>query len=174
MIKKIDKVVHRATGVLFAVSFVGLIAIILLIAADVFMRKVMQSTVLGAYEICERMLMCIVFAGLAYTESEKGHIYITMLISKFNRKLRFIIFGLMQLCSTVIALYLAYASFLQTTISFRTSTVTTVLLIPLYPFYAFEAICMVVFGLALLWSAIKSFAAVGSSSLAEEIQSSWS
>ena len=174
MIKKIDNVVNRVCSAFGVVSAICLVGVIILVTIDVFARKFFQATVPGAYEITERTLMCMVFAGLSYTEAARGHIAVTMLLSAFNRTAKFVIYAIMQLAGSVISFYLAYAAYTQTGVSFKTHTTTTVLLIPLYPFYAFETLCVAVFALVLLWYFIKSIIAIKNDSIADEIQSAWS
>ncbi len=173
MLKKIDRAFSGLCGVFGVISVLCIVGVIVLITVDVVIRK-FGGNVKGAYEITERLLMCSVFSGLAYTESKRGHICVTMLLGAFPRAVRFVIFGLMQLASSAMSFYVAYAAYSQTLVSMKTKTCTTVLQIPLYPFYAVESVCMVLFGLALLWAAVKSFAAIRNDALAEEIQGSWS
>jgi len=174
MIKKIDNVVKKVTGVLGVVSTALLVCVIVLIAIDVTARKFFASSVSGAYELTERALMCLVFAGMSYTESRKGHISVTMLIGSFGRTVKFLVFGIMNLLASAAAAYLAYAAYAQYGVSLRSGTVTTVLMIPMYPFYLFEAICVAIFAAAILWSAIMSFIAIKNDELAADIQSAWS
>ena len=174
MVKKIDTILKKITGVFGGISIVLLICVIVLITIDVVARKFFASTVPGAYELTERALMCLVFAGLSYTESGKGHINVTMLINVFGRTAKFLVFGIMNLLGAATAFYLSYAAFVQFGISHKTNTVTTVLLIPLYPFFLFEAICALVLGITILWSAITSFIAIKNDTMAEEIQGAWS
>lgn len=173
MLKKIDRVLSKICGAFGVISVLCLVGVIALITVDVVIRK-FGGNVKGAYEITERLLMCTVFSGLAYTESKRGHICVTMLLGAFPRAVRFAVFGLMQLTSTAMSFYVAYAAYSQTLVSLKTKTCTTVLQIPLYPFYAVESVCMVLFGVALLWASVKSFAAIRNDEMAEEIQSSWS
>lgn len=173
MIKKIDKVMKRLCDIFGVASAAFLVGVIILIAIDVIARKVFHSNVSGAYELTERALMCMVFAGYTYTEYHQGHINVTMLINAFGRVGKFIAFGVMQVCSTTICFFLAYAAYVQVGISLKTMTTTSVLLIPLFPFYMFELVCMTVFGLALLWATIKTFAAIGSDEIAEQVTSTW-
>lgn len=171
--KTIDKIMNKITGCFGLVSALCLLGVVIMVTADVIMRK-FGSSVKGAYEITERMLMVFVFAGLSYTETKKGHIYVTMLIATFPRAIRFLVFGLMQLGSTVVCGCAAYAAYAQTLVSLKSGTCTTVLMIKLYPFYAVECVCLVVFALSLLWACIRSFRAIGNEELSAEIQSSWS
>lgn len=173
MLKKIDKVFDKVCGAFGVISVLCVLGVIVLITVDVVIRK-FGGNVKGAYELTERLLMCMVFAGLVYTECKHGHICVTMLLGALPRALRFVIFGLMQLGSAATCLYLAYASYLQTGVSLKTGTCTTVLQIPLYPFYAFECLCMVVFGVTLIWASAKSFTAIKNNEQAEEIQGYWS
>lgn len=173
MFKKIDAVLSRITGVVSLVSYLGFLAIMLLIVVDVVLRKLSGSGITGAYEMVERILMCGVFAGFAYTQSLQGHVHVTMLISHFPAKLRFIVFGLTGIISSFAAFALSYAAVYQASYSFSAATRTGVLGIPLYPFFWIEAVCMAAFGIALLWDAFKSFAAVGNKELAAQIQSNW-
>lgn len=172
MLKKIDRVFEKVTGVLGVISALCVLGVIVLITVDVLYRK-MGGSVPGSYEITERLLMCAVFAGLAYTENRQGHIYVTMLVGALPRGIRFLVFGFMRLVCMVMSFYVAYAAYIQTGVSMQTGTCTTVLLIPLYPFYAIECVCMIFFGVTLLWAGIKSFSAIRNDAAAEEIQSSW-
>ncbi len=174
MIKKIDKIVKSVAMVVSWISYIGIFFIMFLIVIDALLRKFAASGVTGSYELVERSLLCIVFAAFAYTQSHEGHIQITMFISKFPRVMRFIVFGIADLIAALGAAATTYAAFLQVQVSMQAGTQTSVLQIPLYPFYIVEAVCMVVFTLVLLWSTVKAFIAVKNDELCEEFQSQWS
>lgn len=171
--KTIDKIMNKLTGCFGIVSALCLLGVIIMVTVDVVMRK-FGGNVKGAYEITERLLMILVFSGLSYTETQKGHIYVTMLIAAFPKTIRFLVFGLMQLGSAIVCGCATYAAYAQTLVSLKSGTCTTVLMIKLYPFYAVECICLAVFSITLLWACIRSFRAIGNDELSAEIQSSWS
>ncbi len=173
MFEKIDKGLSRITGIVSIISYGGFLAVMLLIVVDVVLRKTIDTGVKGTMEMVERMLMCAVFAGFAYTQSLQGHVHVTMLISHFPAKARFAAFGVTGIISAAAAFVLTYAAVYQANVSYSMSTRTGVLGIPLFPFFWVEAVCMAMFGVTLLWEVIKSFAAIGNQKLAEEIQSSW-
>lgn len=173
MIKKVDKVVHGITGIVSIASYVGFLAIMGIIVVDVVLRKLTSSGITGSYELVERVLMFAVFASFAYTQSLQGHVHVTMFVSKFPAKLRFVVLGLTGLLSAFAAFLLAYAAVVQANDALRKSTMTGVLGIPLFPFFWIEAVCMAAFGLALLWDVVRSFAAIGNQEVAEEIQANW-
>ena len=106
MLKKIDRFFSGLCGAFGVISVLCIVGVIVLITVDVVIRK-FGGNVKGAYEITERLLMCSVFSGLAYTESKRGHICVTMLLGAFPRAVRFIIFALMQLASSAMSFYVA-------------------------------------------------------------------
>ncbi len=173
MIKKIDRALLGFTTTVSLVSYVGFLAVMLIIVVDVLQRKITGTGINGAYELVERILMCGVFAAFAYTQSLRGHVHVTMFISKLPSKPRFLVFGLTGILSSMGAFALAYAAVLQAQYSMSAGTMTGVLQIALYPFFFIEAICMAIFGLTLLWDVCKSFIAIGNKDVAEDIESSW-
>ena len=172
--KIIDKVVSVLTSIVSTLSYVGFLAIMALIAVDVFLRKFFRGGVTGTYELVQYLLMCGVFASFAYTQSLRGHVHVTMFIAKFPKHLRFIVYGLTGVFSTVAAVVLTYAAAIQTNYSMTAGTKTGVLGVPLYPFFAVECFCMGVFAVTLAWDVVKSFIALGNQEVADDIQSSWS
>ena len=173
MLKKIDVVVSRITSAICYVSYVAIVAIMLLTVADVFMRKVLLRGILGSYELVERMLLIMIFAAFAFAQTQRGHVHVTLFITKFPRVIRMLIFGILGLLSTGTAVFCGIALIEQVKFSFTARTVSPVLLIPLYPFFAIAMVCMFVFAITLFWDTIKSFAGIKSDELAADIQKSW-
>lgn len=173
MIKKMDSYLHKLTSGICLVSYAAFIAVMIIIVLDVALRKITQSGIMGTYEIVERALMCGVFASYAYTQSEHGHVRVTMFISKLPGRLRLVVNALTYIISSAGAFLLTYAAVLQGNYSQTASTMTGVLHIPLFPFFWIEAVCMAVFGIALLWEVIKSFAALGNKEIAQELTADW-
>lgn len=157
--EKIGKFIDRITFIVSLVSYGGVIAIMLLNVVDVLMTKTLNRSFTGAYEISEVLLLCTVMASFAYGQSKKTHINITLIIRIFPRALKFFVFGLMELLSTGTAFAVGYAAVVQAHSSMVKGAVTSVLLIPLYPFYYIEAIAMFVFSLALFYDTVLLFIA---------------
>jgi len=171
--KKVDKIFSGLTSVVSVVSYVGFFAVMMIIVVDVLLRKIGGSSINGAYELVERTLMCGVFASFAYTQSEHGHVRVTMFFSKLPRAIRFIVNALTYLLGAVAAGALSYAAYIQTIYSSSVGTKTGVLGIPLAPFFLIETACMAVFIVVLLWDAVKSLAAITDQELAENIMKDW-
>lgn len=173
MMKKIDKGISLLTGIVSTVSYIGFLAVMAVIAIDVVMRKMFGNGITGAYEIVQYVLMCGVFASFAYCQSLRGHVHVTMFISKLPAKPRFLVYGLTGLLSTIAAIALTYAASVQANYSFTAGTKTGVLGIPLYPFFWVECFCMAIFAITLFWDVVKSIMAMWNQEAAEDIQSSW-
>jgi TRAP-type C4-dicarboxylate transport system permease small subunit len=170
---KLGKIVNKATFIVSLVSYAGVVAIMLLNVTDVLLTKLATKPISGAYEITESLLLCTVFASFAYAQSKKAHINMTILINVFPRVLKFLIYGLMGLLSAAVAAVVGYAAVLQAASAIDKGTVTSVLMLPMYPLYYVEAAAMFIFALSLLYDAALSFAAVFSKKHAELVTSSW-
>jgi TRAP-type C4-dicarboxylate transport system permease small subunit len=158
-LKKNGTFIEKITFVVSLVSYGGVIALMLLNVVDVLMTKALNRSFTGAYEISEVLLLCTVMASFAYGQSKKTHININLIVRIFPRFLKFFVFGVMELLSTVTAFALGYAAVVQAQSSMVKGAVTSVLLIPLYPFYYVEAIAMFVFSLALFYDVVLIFIA---------------
>jgi TRAP-type C4-dicarboxylate transport system permease small subunit len=170
---KVGKIIDRITLVVSMISFSGVLAIMILNVADVLMTKLFAKPITGAYEITEILLLCTVMAAFAYGQSKKSHINMTLIIKVFPRPIRLFIFGLMGLVSTGTAAVVGYAAILQAESAISRGMSTSVLFIPMYPFFYIEAIAMFIFALALLYDAILAFAAIFNKKLEEIVTSTW-
>ena len=170
--KRFENVLGKCTKVICYISFVGLLAIMLLNVADVFMAKFF-TPIIGAYEITSRLLLCTVFAAFAYAQTKKSHITMTLIVARFPKTLRFVLFTLMSYLSVVMAALLTYAALYQGNVAREGGTTTDILFIPLYPFFYIQAIAMTAFTVTLLFDAILSTIAIFRGDFAEHVAESW-
>lgn len=173
-VKNLSEHIGKFTKAVGCISFVCVIAMMLINVADVVMAKLIQQRVIGAYELTQRLLMCAVFTAFAYGQSKKAHINMTILIALFPRALRFTLFTLMSILSVIAAGAMTYAAFVQTGVSIDSGYMTEVLYIPLYPFYIVETLAMAIFTLALLYDTVLYAIAIFRDDYAEMIQADWS
>ena len=170
--KKIEKKVGKFTKIICYISFAGIIAIVLLNVADVFLAKVYKP-ILGTYEITQRLLLCTVFASFAYAQTKKSHINMTILIERFPRAVRFTLFTITSILSVFAAGALTYAAFYQGGVSMGIGAATEVLYIPLYPFFYIQALAMAAFVVVLIFDAVMSFIAIFKEDFAQYVMSLW-
>ena len=172
--QKFHTAVSRFTQAIALISFVCVMAMMLMNVVDVIIGYLFNTHVLGAYELTQRMLMCAVFTAFAYGQSKKSHINMTIVIVHFPRPLRFILFTLMSILSVLAAGAMTYAAAVQTGVAMNTGYMTEVLYIPLWPFYVIETAAMALFTLALIYDTVLSAIAIFREDYAQLIQAEWS
>ena len=170
---KIGNIVNKITFVMSLVSYCGVVAIMLLNVVDVVMSKTHNKSITGAYEITEVLLLCTIMASFAYGQTKKMHINITIFIKYLPGAIKFLIFGIMGFLSAGTAAVLGYAAILQAQSAITKGAVTSVLMIPMYPFYYVEAIAMFIFAIALLYDALLAFAAMFIKKFEETVTAGW-
>ena len=172
-VKKISAGMEKFTTVVGYFSFICVILMMLMNVGDVVLNKLINKNIIGAYEITQRLLMCAVFASFAYAQCKKAHINMTIVIEKFPRALRFIVFTLMSLLSVVAAGAMTWAAYIQTLDCIAKGYVTEVLYIPLWPFFVVEIIAMAIFTVTIIYDTILYVIAIFRDDYAEMIQKDW-
>jgi TRAP-type C4-dicarboxylate transport system permease small subunit len=103
---------------------------------------------------------CAVFASFAYAQTQKSHINISMLVDLFPIKAKMFCMFITGFLAACTAFFIAYAATRQARTALASNYTTAVLQISLYPFYWIEFLCMAVFGIVLLYDAIKCLLAI--------------
>lgn len=149
-VKKVSKflafLVNGISNGLGVVSGITILAISLIVTADVVMRYLFNSPFLFAGETCEFLLALVVFAGLGYTFQRGGHIRIDLITrrlpSRFRYWIRVATFG-----TAIIYLFMLtwqVSLFIKESYSFNRES--TVLLFPIW----IPQLAMLIGALALL------------------------
>ena len=97
----------------------------------------------------------------------------TLLISRFPRAPRFVIFTLTSYLSVIMAALLTYAAYYQGGVAKTGGTTTDILFIPLYPFFYIQAIAMTAFTVTLFFDAVLATIAIVKKDFAEHVMASW-
>ena len=124
---------------------------------DVILRKVSSLSILGSYEMTEMGMVIVVFFSVALLQTKKGHVRVDMLLNKFPERARAAVDGAMHAVGAFIIVLMSYAGFIQMLKQFHTGTTTAVLFMPLFPFYLFMGIGLVLFAIVLVTDAIAYF-----------------
>ena len=134
-----------------------LLSIMLLTACDVSMRYFFGSPIDGAFDVTE-YLMVVVFAfALPYCTIQKDHVKVDILTERFPKKLRVFIDAFTTAISFILFSILTWQTLVSSQGQFEDHIVSSVLLIPRYPFYAllfFGYLCFAVILLAELFALI--------------------
>ncbi len=172
-VKKISAGFEKFTTAVGYLSFICVIAMVVLNVGDVLLNKIANKNILGAYEITQRLLMCAVFASFAYAQSKKAHINMTLIIAKLPRALRYILFSLMSVLSVVAAGAMTWAAYIQTLDCIAKGYVTEVLYIPLWPFYVVMILAMAIFTVTIIYDTVLYIIAIKRDDYAEMIEKDW-
>jgi len=152
MIKK----VHAISAVLNGVGAGVLVLMMFLTSADVFMRFVFNRPIMGAFGLTELMMVVTVFFALAYTESQKSHIGVDLLIDRLHRRAQAVTDSFTSLLSLGIISVIMWQGALFAHASFLSGEHSAVLEIPLFYFKALVPFGALVLNLEILISLIHS------------------
>lgn len=170
---QITIVTDKVCQYLSVFSMVTIVAMMIMVCADIVLGNIFKMPIAGLYEVCQVFLTTLVFSSWAYTQTKHGHIHVVMFVSKMPQKLRFISFALTSYLSTVVMGIACYAVFKQILVVFRSQECTGTLMIPYWPFYIFEMLAFGLLTIVLLRDAIKATIAIWNQEFAEEIQATW-
>ena len=167
-IRKMRRTVDRFSTIVSYISFFAIIAMMLLITADVLMRKLFNAPITGSYEIVQYIQVVVVFASFGYTQTLKMHVRVTLFSGLLHWRVRTVLNGLWELICAAGAGVCGYAGFVQAKYLMEKGFSSDVLKFPLYPFYYFEGVMMFIFALIILADGIRYFAAAGDKEYAHE------
>ena len=143
----IKKGIQRINFYLCLVGMFLLIPMMLLTAADVIGRAVWARPIPGAVEICSYMLAIFILLGVAYTHQVKGHVRVSMLVSRLPERAGLILDSMTTLLSLFILSILAWQGWV---VGIEERTVSDMLRIPQLPFRLLVSVAGVFLCLELL------------------------
>lgn len=155
------------------VSMILIAAMMVIMFVDSMLGLFLNYRITGIYELVQCMLLVVVFASWAYTQTVHGHIHVTMFVGMMPQKLRFTCFSITSLISVVTMFFGCWGVGKGILEKYASREITATLMIPHWPFYALETVVFALFALVLLGDTVKSFGAIFDKEYADEIQSSW-
>ena len=154
---KINKVAQFAESKIYALSrIMGIIAIAVLVAMmlftvlDVFLRAFFNHPIPGDVEVIERSMVCVGFFGLAWCALRGMHIKVDLVVGFLPKRVQGIIDIFNYLLGLFLCIFIVWFSFLESIANLEMKTVTSILRVPLFPFYWFVTVGYGVLGLAIL------------------------
>jgi TRAP-type C4-dicarboxylate transport system permease small subunit len=152
----INEKLRIASTILSRVGAVALIAMMLLTATDV-VGRMFNSPVLGALELTEYLVLIVILTMLSYTQAEKGHVNVDLVVRNFSPKTQLII----DICTNIICLLLmgliAYKGYYYALDAMEAGVASPNLYIPKYPLAFFMVLCTGVMCLEFLRTLIELF-----------------
>lgn len=108
--QSLEKVIFPFSRWISVVAMIAAVAMMLLITVDVFMRRVLNSPILGSYEIGKVLLVIVVFFGAAYVMTVRGNVMVDTLARLYPRKLQQIVSGIAHFLSLLIVALICWQS----------------------------------------------------------------
>ena len=127
----IKKWIQRINFYLCLVGMFLLIPMMLLTAGDVIGRAVWARPIPGAVELSSYMLAVFILLGVAYTHQVKGHVRVTMLVSRLPKRAGLILDVVTTLLSLFMISILAWQGWV---VGIEERTVSDMLRVPQLPF----------------------------------------
>ncbi|MFC1883256.1 TRAP transporter small permease [Thermodesulfobacteriota bacterium] len=87
-LSSISNKLGRISALLAYVGAASLFAMTVLTTADVVGRYFFNSPITGALEVTEFMVLILIFSFLAYTQSQKTHVSVDLLVAIFPEKIK--------------------------------------------------------------------------------------
>jgi TRAP-type C4-dicarboxylate transport system permease small subunit len=148
--KAIDKLQTFLAGIGAVVSAALIFGMMTLIFIDVAGRFLFNNPIFGSYEVVQMGMGLLVFYALPYAQYKKGLVRVDFVINYFPKLPRKILWVIGDLISTCVCYALAYACYLHAAGTLAVSGAkTSVLMMPLYPFYYVASAGLLLFALIL-------------------------
>jgi len=125
------KTVQRCTRYVSYVGMILLVPMMLLTSAEVVGRAVWSRPIPGSMELSSYMLAVFILLGIAYTHQVKGHVRVTMLVSRLPAKWGVAVNILTSLLSMFIVAVLTWQGWV---VGIEERTVSDMLRVPQFPF----------------------------------------
>ncbi len=158
ILEKADRCIALLTKILFAIAGIGLVAMLVLIVADVVGIKVLSHPVPGGIEIVSFLAVIAVAFAVGYTQVLRGHVAVDFIVDQFPRRVKLAIDVLMTFFSVCLFGLMSYYSVKYAAKLSATSEVSMTQKIPFYPFVYAMAGCFMVTFLTLTVDLVKAIA----------------
>jgi TRAP-type C4-dicarboxylate transport system permease small subunit len=132
-----------------------LVPMMLLTASDIIGRAVWARPIPGAVELSSYMLAVFILLGVAYTHQVKGHVRVTMLVSRLPKRAGLLLDVITTLLSLFIISILAWQGWV---VGIEERTVSDMLRIPQLPFRLLVSVAGLFLCLELLidlWASVE-------------------
>jgi len=166
VVRILEKVANLLSYKIVFVAAAILTAMMLLVAASVFMRYLFNNPMLGDIELVEFMMVGLVSFSLAYCAVEKGHVAVTFVLEWVPYRAQAIINVLISLVNLGFVVMIAICSIQQAAVLWNRGSASIMLKLPLFLFPLVLTLGSAVFSLVLLVRFLDSL----SGSLSKEVK----
>ncbi|MBW2065870.1 MAG: TRAP transporter small permease [Deltaproteobacteria bacterium] len=147
--QKLDNYIYLFSKAFNYIGVTILLIMMFTVATDVFLRYVFNSPIEGVYEGVELMMAVVFCYGIAYTQRQKGHVSVNLLVSRLGPGPREALSAVVSLVSFTVFALMTWQSFLKAGVALATRETTYGGVgpfghVPIFPFvYLTSAACLV-------------------------------
>lgn len=153
--KKALKIVDSINLKMCYVAMVSLFVLMCMTTIDTIMRKTPLGGITDSIDLTELFLIFIVFCGLAFLESDRGHIRVDMFVNMMPKLLKKITEVFMYLLSAGILILLFISTFDDIGSTFESGAATQILQIPHWPFVVVVTVAIFLYAVTVLFHMIE-------------------
>jgi tripartite ATP-independent transporter DctM subunit len=107
----------------------------LIVVIDILLRIVFSAPIIGGYEIVQLLMILLIYFGLPYVTSKNAHISVGIGISRLPIKSRLFITGTANIYGLLLFVLISVKNFQRAVEIWQLKGTTSLLYVPLYPFY---------------------------------------
>ena len=156
----IEKFSYPTSRIVNIVGAIVLAIMMFLVAADVTLRYAFNLPIRGSVELVELMMIVVVFLAVAYTASQKGHVSIELVVSRFPQRVQAVLDVFTSILSLGFIVLIIWRSMARGYTMWVDDHVTIVLAIPISPFLYIIAFGCVLLAIVLLANILESISRV--------------
>lgn len=157
--KKALKIVDSINLKMCYVAMAALFFLMCMTTVDTIARKIPTlGGIPDSMDLTEIGMVFIVFCGLAFLESERGHIRVDMFLNMFPKLIKRILESFLYILSAFILFLLFYAMFDKIFSTMKSGAATQLLHIPQWPFVIVVTAAIFLFAFTVLMHAVEVIA----------------
>ena len=158
ILNTLDRYIVLLTKFLFWIAGAGLIAMLVLVVADIIGIKMLSRPVPGGIEIVTFLAAVAIGFAIPYVQILHGHVAVDFVVEKLPHRGKAVIDALTVFLSVCLMVLLAYYSFKYAGKLKDTGEVSMTQKIPFYPFVYGLAVCWTVTALVLIAQFVQTIA----------------
>lgn len=155
-IKRAEDGIYVLSRILGIIAIVVLVAMMFFTVLDVFLRAFFNFPIPGSVEIIELSMVCAGFFGLAWCAMRGMHIKVDLVVSLMPRGLQSICDSFGYALGLGVCVIFAWRGFAEGIANLEMNNISSILKVPLYPFYWIMSIGWAILCLAIMIHLIKS------------------
>lgn len=136
------------------VTWIVLFAMMTMTMVDVLLRKLTNTTIIGAGEMTEMMMAVVVFCSLAQCQVEEGHIKIDLIMRKGSPKIQAMVDTVTQFLCFGLFCLMTWGTLKHAIEIMEWEEVSIDLAIPIYPFVYIAVLGNAMLALVLLYKTL--------------------